>query len=522
MRHDLMQARTITCDRLEIRSDENGDGTLLEGVAVPFNQRYDLFAGYAEVIDPDCDFGGRTVKISRDHGELIGKVIDITRNDTGLMIRAKLSDTQLARETVQLVRDGVCDSFSIGFKPVENRIVESDDGVTEVHRRKVDLIEVAVTGTPAYPSATITSQRTINQPNESEEPMTDELAKRFDKLETETRNAIASLKTNIPEPSPLLGGQWRSMGDYLHALSDGSEEAARFQDETRDAITSPDINNQTQWVADQIRLVQSRRSVANLFVHSALPATGLKVEYLTLGTNTMKVAQQANETGTLATGKITLSSQAATVATYGGYTTLSQQVIDRSTTPALDTALRALTLAYSNAIEDAARAYLKTAITGADTNKVETPAAPAAMTADQWIEAIIEAAEAVDSRGASLGSLVVGKDVFTAMAKLTRSGNALMDVSGKGSDTLGSLDLSGVTADLFRVPVRMMPAAAANTAVFLDPQALTLWESGGPFQLQQQNIKNLTGDYSVYGYAAFGTTFPGGITPLAAKTTSHD
>lgn len=86
MQHDLMQARTITCDRLEIRSDENGDGTLLEGVAVPFNQRYDLFAGYAEVIDPDCDFGERTVKISRDHGELIGKVTDITRNDTGLIL----------------------------------------------------------------------------------------------------------------------------------------------------------------------------------------------------------------------------------------------------------------------------------------------------------------------------------------------------------------------------------------------------------------------------------------------------
>lgn len=516
---DLMQARTITGRGLEVRDAQDGDGSVLEGVAVPFNERYDLFPGYSEIVDPDCDFGSRSVKLSRDHGELIGRVTDMWRGERGLMIRAKLSDTQTARETIALVRDGVCDAFSIGFRPVENRVTESDDGVTEVHRRKVDLFEVAVTGIPAYPSATITSQRqTTATTIESEDPMSnDDIAKRFDKLETDTRSALSELKASMGAPAPLLGANWRGMGDYLRALSDGDDNALGFQNQMRDAITSPDVNNQTQWVADQIRLVQSRRSVANLFVHAALPATGLKVEYLTLGTNSMKVSEQAAETDTLSTGKITLSSQSATVKTYGGYTPISQQVIERSTTPALDTALRALTIAYSYAVEDAARAYLKTAITGADANKVTTPAKPSAMTADQWIGVIIDAAAAVDERGASLGYLVVGQDVFTAMAKLTRSGNALMDVSGKGAGTLGSIDLSAVTADLFRVPVRMMPGAAADTAVFLDPEALTMWESGGPFQLQQQNVRNLSSDYSVYGYAALGTTFPGGITPLAPK-----
>lgn len=523
---DFLESRTITATGFELRDATGGDGTELEGMAVPFSTRYDLFSGYAEVIDPDCLFGDRAVKISRDHGELIGKVTEMWRTEKGLMIRAKLSDTTLARETANLIRDGVCDAFSIGFKPIENHIEYGDDGVTEVHRRSVDLVEVAVTGTPAYKEAAITSQRsetTNNQTTAKEETMNqEELAQRFDQLERETRSAIGSLQESISAPTPLVGAHYRSMGDYLKAFAGGDDEAFALQSEMRDAITSGDVNNQSQWVADQIRLVQSRRSIANLFVHTSLPETGMKVEYLTLGTDTMKVGKQASEGATLANGKLTLSSQSANVDTYGGYTTLTRQVIERSTTPALSTALRALTIAYSNAIEDASREYIKTALTGAAGNRVTTAAAPASMTADQWIDAIIEAAESVDGRGASLGSLVVGKDVFKALAKLTRSGNALMDISGKGSDTIGTLDLSGISADLFRVPVRMMPGAEANTAAFIDPEALTLWESGGPFQLQQENVKGLTTDYSVYGYAAFGTTFPGGITPLGVAPASGE
>ena len=277
------------------------------------------------------------------------------------------------------------------------------------------------------------------------------------------------------------------------------------------------MHNTNTWVAEQIRLIQSRRSVATLFQHAALPATGMTLEYLKLGSNTLKVTQQATEGTTLATGKITLTSATAAVATYGGYAQLSRQVIERSNTPALDTALRALTIAYSNAVESAARAKLTAAITAATANKLDTPAAVSTLTADQWITVIINAAEAADARGAQLGTLAVSKDVFDAMAKITRSGDALMDVSGEGVDKLGSMSLTGVTGRMLSVPVRMVPGAAANTAAFIDPTALQMWEAGGPFQLQQDDTTKLLSNYSVYGYAAFATVFEGGIMPLAPK-----
>ena len=103
------------------------------------------------------------------------------------------------------------------------------------------------------------------------------------------------------------------------------------------------------------------------------------------------------------------------------------------------------------------------------------------------------------------------------MAKITRSGDALMDVSGEGVDKLGSMSLTGVTGRMLSVPVRMVPGAAANTAAFIDPTALQMWEAGGPFQLQQDDTTKLLSNYSVYGYAAFATVFEGGIMPLAPK-----
>jgi hypothetical protein len=46
-------------------------------------------------------------------------------------------------------------------------------------------------------------------------------------------------------------------------------------------------------------------------------------------------------------GKVKFGTKTADIETYGGYTTLSRQVIERSTTPMLNTALKALRNAYA-------------------------------------------------------------------------------------------------------------------------------------------------------------------------------
>lgn len=534
--HDerLMEARTLNVTGLRLRdTNDTGDGMTLEGVAVPFNQRYALFSDYAEVIDPDCDFGTRkTVKVSREHGDLIGKLTDMRSEADGLHVVAKLADTESGREAAELVREGVYDGFSIGFRPVENRVIDSDDGVTEVHRRKVDLFEVAVTGIPAYPAAEITSQRsqTTTTNNESEAPHMGndneqrDVNERLEAFGEELRGIKATVAAGIQTTAKAaLGGEFRTAGDYLKALSDerNADHAAAIDlmRQTRDQIVTGDTGNTVAWIANDLRLIEQRRKVTNILTRDTLPATGMSMEYNVVSEDTTAAAKQTAEGAALTFGKVKFGTKTADINTYGGYTTLSRQVIDRSTTPMLNTALKALNNAYAKATENAVRTYLydliKSQRDAADhPNNIAAPAALNTMTPDQWAGLILDAAEVMDDRNAAMTRLGVSKDVALALIKLKDSGNRFMDISGKGGDTIGAFDLTGVVGDLMRVPVYLLPKAPDGTAAFIDPTAVTVWESGGPTQLSNTDPVNIVDNYSVYGYMAVAATFTDGLLPV--------
>lgn len=534
--HDerLMEARTLNVTGLRLRdTNDTGDGMTLEGVAVPFNQRYALFSDYAEVIDPDCDFGTRkTVKVSREHGDLIGKLTDMRSEADGLHVVAKLADTESGREAAELVREGVYDGFSIGFRPVENRVIDSDDGVTEVHRRKVDLFEVAVTGIPAYPAAEITGQRsqTTTTNNESEAPHMGndneqrDVNERLEAFGEELRGIKATVAAGIQTAAPAaLGGEFRTAGDYLKALSDerNADHAAAIDlmRQTRDQIVTGDTGNTVAWIADDLRLIEQRRKVTNILTRDTLPATGMSMEYNVVSEDTTAAAKQTAEGAALTFGKVKFGTKTADINTYGGYTTLSRQVIDRSTTPMLNTALKALNNAYAKSTENAVRTYLYDLIKSQrdatqNPNNITAPAALNAMTPDQWAGLILDAAEVMDDRNAAMTRLGVSKDVALALIKLKDSGNRFMDISGKGGDTIGAFDLTGVVGDLMHVPVYLLPKAPAGTAAFIDPTAVTVWESGGPTQLSNTDPVNIVDNYSVYGYMAVAATFTDGLLPV--------
>lgn len=529
MNDELMQTRRISVDGIELREDTEGDGLTLAGIAVPFNTEYELFDGYREVIDPDCDFGERNVKLAREHGELIGRVTKQTREADGLHITARIADTAQGREVADLVREGVYDAFSIGFRPVTNTI-EERDGVTVVHRTAIELFEISVTGIPAYPDAKITGQRHIDTTTDKEgttmedTTKTDGLAQLRDEMHDELR-AIKSSLAHIDDtvkPAPA-GAAYRTAGDYLKALASGDEQAREFMAQSRDLITTGDTGDNVAWIADELKLIQLRRKVMGLLTHAALPPKGMTMEYNVVATDTTATAKQASEGDALTFGKVTFGTKTADINTYGGYTTLSRQTIERSTVAVLNTALRALTNSYAKATELAVRAELYALIKAqrdaeSDANKIDAAKTADAMTPNDWAALILDAAELTDERNTSLGTLAVSKDVAKALIALTDTGSRFLDISGKGNDTLGSFDLTGVVGDLMRVPVHILPGAEANTAVFLDPSAVTVWESGGPTQLTDGDAIHLTESYSVYGYMAIGATDPNAMLPIKFKT----
>ena len=512
-----IEKREIAWKGLKLRSADDGGASTVEGIAVPFGDIIDNWDG-AETFDRDCAFEGLDeAKLCFEHGETIGRITNAESMDDGLHITARISDTARGRDAMTLICDGVLDSFSVGFIPIESQ--KDRDGIT--HRRKVRLLETSIVSWPAYQNAKITKSAAPAVEQRKEETMNDEAIKdSLTALQEEQRGIKAALANMSQHAEPaMLGAEWRSQGEYLRSLFQGDERAIAFQKESRDLITTGDTGNTATWIRDDLRLIEQRRKVMNILSHEALPATGMTMEYNVVTEDTMTSGKQSAEGAALPVGKLTFGTKSVNIDTYGGYTSLSRQTIERSSTPMLNTALRALNNAYARHTEQAVRDALYDLIKAerdkeSDANKIDAPQALSAMTPDMWAGLILDAAEIMDERNADMARLCVSKDVALALISLTDSGSRFMDISGKGSDTIGSFDLTGVVGDLMRVPVYMLPKAPVGTAAFLDPATITCWESGGPTQLTDGDITKLTADYSVYGYMAIGTTFSEGVLPI--------
>ena len=503
-----------------LRAAEDGDGRTLEGVAVPYGQIIDTWDG-AETFDHDCRFDDiESAKLCYQHGELIGRITGAESRDDGLHITARISDTQRGRDVVELLRDGALDSLSVGFIPLENEMDKA--GIT--HRKRVRLLETSVVSWPAYESAKITGQRdmekTTNNRNESEDPKVDkELEEMLNGIRDEQRSMKAAIAKGSAPEHKTVGGEYRTAGDYLQALYRGDEAAVQLMHECRDLIATGNTGNTSTWIADDLRLIEMRRKVINILTHDTLPAKGMTMEYNVVSTDTTAVAKQATEGNALQFGKVTFGTKSVSIDTYGGYTTLSRQVIERSTTPMLNTALAALRNAYAKATETAVRNYLYDTIASQrdatqNANKIDAPATLAAMTIDQWATLIMNAAELADDRNVNLTRLGVSKDVMASLIALKDSGSRFFDLSGDGSDTIGNFDLTGIAGKFLRLPVQMLPKAPAGTACFIDPESVTVWESGGPTQLSDGDPTKLTENYSVYGYMAVAATNVDGLIPV--------
>ena len=513
-----------------LRAADDGDGRTLEGVAVPFGSIIDTWDG-AETFDRDCVFDDvDAAKLCYQHGELIGRITAAESRDDGLHITARISDTQRGRDVVALLRDGALDSLSVGFIPLENE--RDKQGIT--HRKRVRLLETSVVSWPAYEAAKITGQRSADplgdmsktgNNNESEENRMDaELTETLEAIKDEQRSIKAALaKGGTGEQAKRLGSEYRTAGDYLQALYRGEDAAVQLMHQCRDLIATGDTGNTVAWIADDLRLIEMRRKVTNILTHDTLPDKGMTMEYNVVSTDTTSVAKQATEGDALQFGKVTFGTKSATIDTYGGYTTLSRQTIERSTTPMLNTALSALRNAYAKSTETAVRTFLYDTIAAQrdatdDANKIDAPATLDAMTIDQWATLIMDAAELADDRNVSLTRLGVSKDVMGALIKLKDSGSRFFDLSGDGSDTLGEFDLTGIAGRFLRLPVQMLPKAPDGTACFIDPESVTVWESGGPTQLSDGDPTKLTENYSVYGYMAVAATQPLGLIPVKFAT----
>lgn len=485
----------------EIRATDS-EKREVSGIAVPFNETIDIGGGWSERFEKGAVDLNANVKLFRDHEDIIGVVTEMEESDEGLLIRAKISETVLGNETLNLVKDGAIRSFSVGFIPVIDEKKEKT-----IIRKKVDLKEVSLVAFPAYDKAEVLSVREeTNQEEISMEKETPDYTSAINEVRNhaeELERRLDVIATSAAAPTDPTS-QFRSFGSWVKAVAAGNEDAVALH-RTFTGADSADSIMKNAWVSDTVRILNAGRPTYSVFSTGALPADGMNVEYPKVNTNTLAVAEQAAEGDALAYGKLTLTSQTAPIKTYGGYTDMSRQVVERSSINYVDTAFRAMVAKYAAQTNAAVRAKLIAEAANFNTSAL------GAWTATEIIDSLAEAATKVNvDTGLPLEFILVSSDVFRLIAKTVDTlDRPILSNVGATSNTYGSINPVGLTGNILGLPVVVDPSLANLSFYAGNSAALTNYESAGaPFRLNDEEITTLTNSFSVYGYLGIAVPEP--------------
>jgi HK97 family phage prohead protease len=497
---------------LETRSFEvrlDAETREVVGLAVPYGQVADIGGVYREQFVPGAIRSVEDVKLFWQHSEPIGKILDGRDTEAGFEIRAKISDTPRGNEAYTLLRDGVINKFSVGFMAVEQ--TREGDLVT---RTLVDLKEVSLVSFPAFAGASVSE---VREESTVAEVVADSIQTKETNMSENMELDVRAVQDEVAEirrelelvKTPTIATntfetKFRSQGEYAKALVSSDPDAVElFRATSADAALRPAfvgyINN----------LINSGRPTLSAFSVNALPATGLTVEYAQVNTNTIAIGKQTTENTALSTGDVALQTVSVAVSTYGGFTNISRQAIERSTVNYLDVAFQAMSLAYAKKMNVDFIAAIA-AISFAGTKTVDA----SALTAAAVTGAIADgAAKIYNDTGLLPEFIVAGTTAYKRLVSIVdTAGRPVVSQVGDGSNTIGGANVAGLKGSILGLPIVVDPALGASLAYLANSAALTTYESAGtPTRLTQSDVTKLQETYSVYGYAAFAVPFSGAI-----------
>jgi HK97 family phage prohead protease len=497
----------------QVRLSDTEERTIV-GLAVPYGQEIELTGNTKERFEAGAIKTVEDVKLFYGHEEPIGKVLEGRDTEEGFEIVARISDTVRGNEVYTLLQDGVLNRFSVGFFPVKDR----KEGQTIV-RELVDLKEVSVVPFPAFEGAKITEVRSeseISEVEEDAETPNETESETMENIELDVRTVqdeVAELRRVIEagqtvEIAAPASHKFRSQGEYAKGLLSGDEDAKAL---ARAASTSADTVALPGFLGFINNLIDTNRPALSVFSRAALPAAGLTVEFAQVSANTIAVGVQDPENEELAFGNLTIDSVSANVITYGGYTSMSKQTIERSSVNYLDTALQALSIAYANATN----AALITKVQGLSyTGKVFDVSAG---TSAALIAGLTDASTYIfKNSGLRPEAIVVGTTAFKFLLSVAgEDGRPVVLVDGAGFNNIGSANIPGLSGQLMGLPIIVDPAMTATKAYVANSRALQTLESpGAPVRLSADDITTLTDSISVYGYMAITVPFPAAIVEL--------
>jgi len=168
--------RTLSTDSLEVR--ESPEGRRVCGIAAPFGSQFDA-GEYVESFLPGSFQKTLTeradrvplLEAHRRDAMPLGRATTLSETERGLYAEFLVSRTARGEEALQLAREGVMHSFSVGFVPVRDKRSTTGDGRPLVERQEVKLHHVGlISEVPAYDDARVLSVREFDPDDEQRAP----------------------------------------------------------------------------------------------------------------------------------------------------------------------------------------------------------------------------------------------------------------------------------------------------------------------------------------------------------------
>jgi hypothetical protein len=510
-------------DKLETRAEmsvriESEETRTVTGIAVPYETEAhgEVFARDAVTLEPGA-------KLFWQHEEPIGLITHGEHTDEGFVVTARVSETSLGNDVMTMLRDGVIDKFSVGF---QLRNYEMVDGI----RRVTDALvrEVSAVVFPWYGTANITGVRTEqNSEDETSSPDTTDVTSSANSLgETmsemttvpdaaevrELQDGLAHLERKISdletkETAPV-GSEYRTAGEFIMALAEGSETAIRAYNgsTTADSVTTP-IDR------DLTLIVESAAPLRQVFSTGVTPADGMAIYFAQLGGITDGTAAQAAQGDDLGYYEVQITAKNTTLKTIGSFIEMSIQAITRSTVAFLDNTFRGQAIALGNKLNAELIAQYQTTVAAQITANNKVTIAATGATYNTWLAAITDAAVKFATLGLPLEYLIVDTATFKELMALQGGdGRPVLLVDGAGTNNVGTISPTGLGGNF--AGVRVVAVAQLNVnksqCAFVNSAALRQYTTAN-LRLDSTNAINLSSAYSLSTVTAVADEYPSAI-----------
>lgn len=329
----------------------------------------------------------------------IGVVTNRTEVDDFVMFEAKISETALGNESLQLALDGVLDSLSVGAIPVEFSFDEAGTMIVT----KAEWQELSLLPYGAFEAAKVERVAASIHQNENEVELNSE--QDTEKEVTEMSNPVETpavveastvqaiyaqpRKLRLPSTSEYIASYVRGGADF--AQLNANINAARI--EAAPGV-APFINTEsTPGILPEIITgstydgLNAIRPFVSAIGTRAMPTAGATFRRPKITTRPV-VTQQAAQFDALNASTVVVSNNDISKLSFGTYVTVSEQDLDWSDPSSIDIILNQLAIAYGQATDNYAVDTCHAAIT--QTASV----ADTAVGAD-WVAAIYDGARQI-------------------------------------------------------------------------------------------------------------------------------